>query len=188
MSEEVEDKLRVEMPDEESSKLTSKHNRPSFSRQLANFRKKYESDDEELENPFEMETKVESTPNETRQRRCLPSFLSPRYHQPPARENLQPGINPPAPPLRIQRSLPKLKLREFDGNPLDWPEWSGMFLATVDSSDITRDEKMSHLKALLIGKTKRALNGIGYSGAMYDEAWRILPRKFGQTHQIVSSQ
>ena len=63
-----------------------------------------------------------------------------------------------------------------------------MFLATVDSSDITRDEKMSHLKTLLIGKAKRALNGIGYTGAMYDEAWRILKRKFGQTHQIVSSQ
>merc|ERR1712117_923745 len=47
---------------------------------------------------------------------------------------------------------------------------------------------MSHLKTLLIGKAKRALNGIGYSGAMYDEAWRILQRKFGQTHQIVSSQ
>ena len=130
---------------------------------------------------------MESTPKELRQRRSLPSVLYPIYHQPPTGEDLL-TINPPAPPLRIQRSLPKLKLREFDGNPLDWPEWSGMFLATVDSSDITRDEKMSHLKTLLIGKAKRALNGIGYSGAMYDEAWRILQRKFGQTHQIVSSQ
>ena len=134
-----------------------------------------------------METKVESTPNETRQRRSLPSFLSPRYHQPPVRENLLPGINPPAPPLRLQRKLPKLKLREFDGNPLDWPEWSGMFLATVDSSDITRDEKMSHLKTLLIGKAKRALNGIGYSGAMYEKTWRILKRNYSSVWPYANS-
>ena len=27
-------------------------------------------------------------------------------------------------------SLPKLKLNNFDGNPLEWPEWSSMFIAT----------------------------------------------------------
>ena len=78
-----------------------------------------------------------------------------------------------------QRSLPKLKLREFDGNPLDWPEWSGMFQSTVHNSPISRDEKMSHLKTLLTGKAKRAVNGMVYSGAMYDEAWKTLERKFG---------
>ena len=29
-------------------------------------------------------------------------------------------------------SLPKLKLNNFDGNPLEWPEWYSMFIATVD--------------------------------------------------------
>ena len=37
---EVEDILRVELPEEESSKSTSKHNRSSFSSRLADFRKK----------------------------------------------------------------------------------------------------------------------------------------------------
>ena len=63
-----------------------------------------------------------------------------------------------------------------------------MFLATVDSSSISNDEKMSHLKALLTGKAKRAVNGLGYSGTMYVEAWNTLQRKFGQPHPIVSSQ
>ena len=79
-------------------------------------------------------------------------------------------------------------MREFDGNPLDWPEWSGMFLSTKHSSSISRDEKMSHLKTLLVGKAKRAVNGMGYSGLMYDQAWNTLQRKFGQPHHIVSSQ
>ena len=44
------------------------------------------------------------------------------------------------------RNIPKLKLREFNGDPLEWPEWSGMFLATIDSSPLTNDEKMSFEK------------------------------------------
>ena len=183
---EVEDILRVELP-EESSKSTSKHNRSSFSNRLADFRKRYESD-EEVENPFEMETIVESTPIGLSQMRSSPGGLSPRIRHQPQRRELFADVNPPAPPVRTHRSLPKLKLREFDGNPIDWPEWSGMFLATIDSSDISRDEKMSHLKTLLTGKAKRAVSGMGYSGTMYEEAWKTLQRKFGQPHHIVSSQ
>ena len=93
-----------------------------------------------------------------------------------------------APAANSQRSLPKLKLRKFDGNPLEWTEWSGMFLATIDSSNISKDENMSHLKTLLVEKAKRAVNGMGYSGAMYDHAWNTLQRKFGQPHHFVSSQ
>ena len=93
-----------------------------------------------------------------------------------------------APTANSQRSLSKLKLREFDGDPLDWPKWSGMFLATVDSSNISMDEMISHLKTLLVAKAKRAVNGMGYAGAMHDHAWNTLQKKVGQPHHIVSSQ
>ena len=33
-------------------------------------------------------------------------------------------------------SLPKLKLDNFDGNPHDWPEWSSVFIATVNQRPI----------------------------------------------------
>ena len=33
-------------------------------------------------------------------------------------------------------NLPELKLNDFDGNPLEWPEWSSMFVATVDQRPI----------------------------------------------------
>jgi len=39
------------------------------------------------------------------------------------------------------RSLPNGKLTEFSGDPLDWPEWSGMFLSTIGNTDLTNDEK-----------------------------------------------
>ena len=88
----------------------------------------------------------------------------------------------------VNRTLPKLKLREYNGDPLDWPEWSGMFLSRVDRSTISNDKKMKHLKTLLTGPAKIALAGMGSSGVMYNTAWKTLERKFGQPHLIIGSQ
>ena len=38
--------------------------------------------------------------------------------------------------------LPKLKLTEFSGDPLGWPEWSGLFDAVVHQKLISNTEKM----------------------------------------------
>ena len=86
------------------------------------------------------------------------------------------------------RSLPKLKLREFAGDPLEWPEWSGMFQSTAGRSSLSNDEKMSHLKTLLTGAARRSVQGLGYSEAMFSAAWSTLERKFGQPHLIISAQ
>ena len=85
-------------------------------------------------------------------------------------------------------SLPKLRLNNFDGNPLEWPEWSSMFIATLDKRTIHDSEKMSHLKTLLTGKAKSAISGMGYSGQFYSAAWNILERKFGRPHVIIDAQ
>ena len=85
-------------------------------------------------------------------------------------------------------SLPKLKSNNFDGNPLEWPEWSSMFIATVDQRPIPDSEKMSHLKTLLTGKAWSAISGMGYYGQFYVGAWSILERKFGRPHVIIDAQ
>ena len=77
-------------------------------------------------------------------------------------------------------SQPKLKLNNFDGNTLEWPEWSSMFIATVDQRPIPDSEKMSHLKTLPTGKARSAISGMGYSGQFYGAAWSILERSFGK--------
>ena len=74
-------------------------------------------------------------------------------------------------------SLPKLRLKNFDGNPLEWPEWSSMFIATVDKRMIPDSKKRSHLKTLLTGKAKSAISEKGYSGQFYSAAWNILEKK-----------
>ena len=84
--------------------------------------------------------------------------------------------------------LPKLKLSSFDGNPLEWPEWSNMFKATVHHRNIPDSEKMSHLKTLLTGKAKSAISGMGYSGKFHAQAWELLGRKFGRPYLIVDAQ
>ena len=85
-------------------------------------------------------------------------------------------------------SLPKLKLNNFDGNPLEWPEWASMFIATVDQRTIPDSEKMSHLKTLLTSKARPAISGMGYCGQFYGAAWSILETKFGRPHVIIDAQ
>ena len=41
----------------------------------------------------------------------------------------------------VNCALRKLELRENNGDPIDWPERSGMFLSTVDRSTISDDKK-----------------------------------------------
>ena len=85
-------------------------------------------------------------------------------------------------------SLPKLKLNNFGGNPLEWPEWSSMFIATVDQRPIPDSEKMNNLKTQLTGKTRTAVSGMGHSGQFYGAAWSILEMKFGRPHVIIDAQ
>ena len=60
--------------------------------------------------------------------------------------------------------------------------------ATVNHRDIPDSEKMTRLKALLTGKAKSAISGMGYSGEFYDQAWELLGRKFGRPYLIVDAQ
>ena len=85
-------------------------------------------------------------------------------------------------------NLPKLKLNNFDGNPLEWPEWSSMFIAIVYQRPIPNSMKVSHLKTLLTSKAMSAISGMGYFEQFYGAAWRILERMFGRPHVIKDGQ
>ena len=61
----------------------------------------------------------------------------------------------------IRSILPKLKLAEFSGDPLEWPEWSQLFQATVHAANIDDSVKMNHLKTMVTGKAKEAIAGLG---------------------------
>ena len=84
--------------------------------------------------------------------------------------------------------LLKLVLHKFDGSPLDWPEWSGQFLAIVDGPGAPDSYKMQYLKTSVTGKANAAIEGMGYSGQVYHVAWQTLEHDFGRTELVVNAQ
>ena len=88
----------------------------------------------------------------------------------------------------IRSSLPKLKLAEFSGDPLEWPEWSQLFQATVHAANMDDSVKKNHLKTMVTGKAKEAIADLGYSAEMYNVAWNILVRNFGKPQMVVNAQ
>ncbi len=99
-----------------------------------------------------------------------------------------------APPQAVQTNesfrsnLPQLKLPEFSGDPIEWPEWAGLFQVTVHAANITDSTKMQHLETLVTGKDKEANAGLGFLGEMYHVAWNILVNKFGNPRIVVNAQ
>ena len=63
---------------------------------------------------------------------------------------MQPTPTPTAlPSVSVPMKLPKMVLDKFSGDPLEWPEWSGQFLATVDQAGVADSVKMKYLKTLV---------------------------------------
>ena len=88
----------------------------------------------------------------------------------------------------IRSSLPKLKLAEFSGDPLEWPEWSQLFQATVHTANIVDTVKMNHLRTMVTGKAKEGIAGLGYTAETYKMAWNVLVRNFGKPKLVVNAQ
>ena len=91
-------------------------------------------------------------------------------------------------PKGLPSSLPKLKLGGISGDPMEWPEWSGLFFSTAHAANIADSLKMNHLKTLVTGEAKEVISGLGYTGAMYDVAWNTLFAHFGRPQLVVNAQ
>ena len=67
-------------------------------------------------------------------------------------------------------SLPKLQLKKFDGDPLQWPDWSSMIKSIVRDADLSLNGKIQHLQNCVVGRAKSTVEGYGYSRDSYYEA------------------
>ena len=83
------------------------------------------------------------------------------------------------------KSLPKLSLPHFDGDPLKWSDWSGLFLSMIDAAPMSKCEKLTHLQQAVTGRAKAEIVGFGYSGEMYEAAFRALESRFGKRQFVV---
>ena len=84
--------------------------------------------------------------------------------------------------------VPKMVLKKFSGNPLDWLESSGQFIATIEESGYADSVKTNFLKTLITGKTKAAIEGIGCSSQTYHVAWQTLAQDFRKDALLVKPQ
>ena len=85
-------------------------------------------------------------------------------------------------------SLPKFELDIFEGDPVKWPEWQGLFLATCCNASVSLDMRMRYLKLFTSGKARATIEGYGFSGVHFDQAFAALKRRFGAPHLIVGAQ
>ena len=93
-----------------------------------------------------------------------------------------------APAASVSMKLPRLVLAKFDGDPFEWPEWSGQFLATADESAKSDSNEMKYLKSLLNGQAKTAIGAMAFSVQMYQVAWQTLEHDFGRPELVVDAQ
>ena len=82
-------------------------------------------------------------------------------------------------------SLRKLQLKKFDGDPLQWPDWSSMFKSILRDADLSVNGKIQHLQNSVVGRAKSTVEGYGYSGDSYYEALKELEARFGKPSLVV---
>ena len=88
-------------------------------------------------------------------------------------------------PWFFGKSLPKLVLPNFDGDPLKWCDWFGMFEAMIHNTPMSETEKITHLQHACVGRAKAEITGFGYKGTMYNDALEALRERFGKRQFVV---
>lgn len=87
-------------------------------------------------------------------------------------------VGPTGPKRSIISSLPKLSLPMFEGDPLQWPHWYGLFKALVHEQGLSDTEKIIYLQSSVKGAAERAVSGMLFDGSMYNQVIKELSNRF----------
>ncbi|XP_028512939.1 uncharacterized protein LOC114574468 [Exaiptasia diaphana] len=78
-------------------------------------------------------------------------------------------------------NLPKMTIKPFHGNPLEWQTFWDSFSATIDeNNNLSNVQKMSYLSGTLKDEAARAIAGLPMTSNNYEKATQILKERFGQ--------
>ena len=84
--------------------------------------------------------------------------------------------------------LPKIIMREFSGNTLDFQSFWDTFAATIDSNtQLSSINQFGYLNGLLRGQAEAAIPGLSMTEDNYKIAVDILQSRFGKVDLIVST-
>ena len=76
--------------------------------------------------------------------------------------------------------LPKLELREFSGNPLEWQSFWDQFQSSIHNNESINDvDRFLYLKKFLSGTALSTISGLTLSNDNYKEAVTILNNRYG---------
>ena len=88
----------------------------------------------------------------------------------------------------IHVKLPKITLKSFSGNPIEWLSFWDSFQASVDkNSNISCVDKMNYLSGLLKGEAARVIQGLPLSESNYKRAVDLLKERFGQKQVLINA-
>ena len=89
--------------------------------------------------------------------------------------------------LGTQVKLPKLDLRQFDGDISKWPSiWDAFESSVHSNTKLAPIDKFNYRNSLLVKSANEVIPGLSLTAANYDEAVAILKRRFGNKQLITN--
>ena len=86
---------------------------------------------------------------------------------------------------RMHINLPKINIKSFGGDPLEWLTFWDSFSAAIDKNlELSDVEKMDYLNGMLKGEAARAISGLPLTEENYRKATELLKDRFGKTHEF----
>ena len=80
---------------------------------------------------------------------------------------------------------PKLDLKPFDGNILEWITFRDMYDSAIHSNPtVPKVQKLVYLKTLLRAEAARQVQSLVLSEANYDTAWALLQNRYQNEREI----
>ena len=84
--------------------------------------------------------------------------------------------------------LPKIEIRKFYGDPLEWKSFYDSFKSAVDENiRLSKVEKMNYLINLLKADAEAVVKGLPLCNENYDIAIKMLEERFGDPQVLISS-
>ena len=89
---------------------------------------------------------------------------------------------------RMHINLPKINIKSFGGDPLEWLTFWDSFSAAIDKNlELSDVEKMNDLNGMLKGEAARAISGLPLTEENYRKATELLKERFGKTQNLTNS-
>ena len=96
--------------------------------------------------------------------------------------------SPSNPTKTVKVKLPKLELKPFDGNILNWQPFWDRFQSSIDSnSNISPVDKFAYLQSFLSSSSSECISGLTTTAENYNKAVELLKQRYGNTHVLINA-